>query len=96
MGLMNGSVGFWATALRHTAGALSCTVRGNGGVRGKHFHKTVAKPVTAAGDVGWKVSCRMCITEHALEVAKRVKLCAYSRTVCREAIDVLRQAIGGE
>ena len=77
MGLMNSSVGFWATALRHTAGALSCTVRGNGGLGGKHFHEAVAKPATAAGDVGWRVSCRMYITEHALEVAKRVKLCAY-------------------
>jgi hypothetical protein len=76
MGLMNSPVGLWATALRHMNRALSCAVikgRGDEGLVGRHFHETVAKPATAADDVGWKVSCRMYITKRALEVAKRVK-----------------------
>ena len=78
---MNSPVGFWATALRHTGWCpqLHCD-KGEGG-EGRLFHEAVAKPATAAGDVGWGGSCCMYITEHALEVAKRVKLCAYSRTV---------------
>ena len=86
MGLMNSPVGFWATALRHVSRCpqLRCdTGEGDEGLVGRHFHETVAKPATAADDVGWKVSCRMYITERALEVAKGVKLCAYSRTVWR-------------